>query len=101
MKNFSITGTYTDLYQLTMAQVYYLTGKSQQETVFDYFFRKLPFEGGYTVFAGLADLLAMLQELEFNRHEIDYLKSIGLNTQFANSLENFRFNGTIHAAHRR
>jgi len=98
MKNFSMTGTYTDLYQLTMAQVYYLTGKSHYKAVFDYFFRKLPFDGGYTVFAGLADLLATLQELHFSREDIQYLKDIGLNPRFADSLENFRFQGTIHAA---
>jgi len=98
MKNFSITGTYTDLYQLTMAQVYYLTGKSHYKAVFDYFFRKLPFEGGYTVFAGLADLLEILEELHFTKEDIDYLKDIGLNARFANSLENFRFQGTIRAA---
>src|SRR5688500_11935130 len=55
MKNFSITGTYTDLYQLTMGQVYYLKGMSNKQAVFDYFFRKIPFEGGYVVFAGLGD----------------------------------------------
>ena len=98
MKNFSITGTYTDLYQLTMAQVYYLTGKSNLRASFDYFFRKLPYEGGYTVFAGLEDLLVILEDLRFTRDDIDYLKSIGLNVQFAESLENFRFKGTIHAA---
>jgi nicotinate phosphoribosyltransferase len=98
MKNFSITGTYTDLYQLTMAQVYYLTGKSNHEASFDYFFRKLPFDGGYTVFAGLGDLLNILEELQFTRGDIDYLKDIGLNVKFAESLENFRFRGTILAA---
>lgn len=36
MKNFSISGSYTDLYQLTMAQVYYLTGKSEEDVSFDY-----------------------------------------------------------------
>lgn len=97
MKNFSITGTYTDLYQLTMAQVYFLTGKHNNEAVFDYFFRKIPFEGGYAVFAGLADLLQVLEELRFTKEDIAYLKEIGLNAQFANSLEAFRFKGTLYA----
>lgn len=98
MKNFSITGTYTDLYQLTMAQVYYLTGKSNHEAVFDYFYRKLPFEGGYTVFAGLADLLQILEELHFTKDDIDYLTEIGLDARFTKSLESFRFQGTLFAA---
>lgn len=98
MKSFSITGIYTDLYQLTMAQVYYLKGNSHQNASFDYFFRKLPFDGGYTIFAGLADLLSILEELHFTRDDIDYLKSIGMNSKFADSLEHFRFQGTIYAA---
>ncbi len=97
MKNFSITGTYTDLYQLTMAQVYYLKGNSKQEAVFDYFFRKLPFEGGYTVFAGLANLLEILEDFHFTKEDIEYLKSIGLNPGFADSFKNFSFQGTLHA----
>lgn len=98
MKNFSITGIYTDLYQLTMAQVYYLTGRSKHTAVFDYFFRKLPFEGGFTVFAGLGTLLSVLNELSFPASDIAYLKRIGLNKDFADSLQGFRFSGTIYAA---
>lgn len=97
MKNFSITGIYTDLYQLTMAQVYFLTGKSHLHCSFDYFFRKLPFEGGYAVFAGLENVIDLLQELHFSKDDIDYLKDIGLKREFADSLEHFRFRGTIYA----
>jgi len=97
MKNFTITGTYTDLYQLTMAQVYYLSGKQNQEAVFDYFFRKIPFEGGYAVFAGLADVLDVLHNLEFAKEDISYLKHIGLDAQFVHSLEHFRFRGSVYA----
>jgi nicotinate phosphoribosyltransferase len=98
MKKFSITGTYTDLYQLTMAEVYHLSGKAQQQAVFDYFFRKLPFAGGYVVFAGLGDLITILEELHFSKEDVQYLKKIGLHPEFADSLENFKFTGTIHAA---
>ena len=97
MKNFSITGLYTDLYQLTMAQVYFLTGKSHLHCSFDYFFRKLPFEGGYAVFAGLENVIDLLQELHFSKDDIDYLKDIGLKKEFADSLEHFRFRGTIYS----
>jgi nicotinate phosphoribosyltransferase len=98
MKNFSITGTYTDLYQISMAQVYYLTGKSNNEAVFDYFFRKLPFEGGYTVFAGLGTLLEILEDLHFTKDDIQYLKDLGLDEEFIKTLETFRFRGSIYAA---
>jgi nicotinate phosphoribosyltransferase len=98
MKNFAVTGIYTDLYQLAMAQVYFLTENYQQSAVFDYFFRKLPFDGGYVIFAGLEELLEMLQELEFTTSDISYLKEIGLDHTFADSLRDFRFNGTVYAA---
>lgn len=98
MKDFSITGTYTDLYELTMAQVYFLSGKSQNEAVFDYFFRKLPFKGGFAVFAGLGSLLDVLQDLHFSNEDRAYLKEIGLHQKFVDSLANFRFKGTVYAA---
>ena len=98
MKNFSITGTYTDLYQLTMGQVYYLKGASNKQAVFDYFFRKLPFEGGYVVFAGLGDLLPIMEELHFTKDDLDYLRAVGLNQDFVNHLKSFRFRGNIFAA---
>ncbi len=98
MKNFSISGSYTDLYQLTMAQVYYLTGKSEEDVSFDYFFRKLPFEGGYTVFAGLSDVLDILQDFHFTDEDIRFLNDTGLNKSFTDSLKGFRFKGTLYSA---
>jgi nicotinate phosphoribosyltransferase len=97
MQAFRITGTYTDLYQLSMGQVYYLSGKGQTEAVFDYFFRKVPFSGGYVVFAGLGDLLKTLEEFSFSNEELDYLKDLGLKNAFVESLRNFKFHGTIHS----
>ena len=98
MKNNLITGIYTDLYQLTMAQVYFLTGRSQQRAVFDYFYRKIPFSGGYTILAGLNDFLQILRDLELTSNDVDYLKSIGLNRDFAESLRSFRFKGSVFSA---
>lgn len=98
MKNFSITGTYTDLYQLTMGQVYFLKGASTRNAVFDYFFRKIPFDGGYVVFAGLGELLPVLQELHFSPEDLEYLRSIGLHADFVNHLKGFRFTGNIFSA---
>ena len=97
MSNFSITGTYTDLYQLTMAQVYYLKGHSEHTAVFDYFFRKLPFEGGYVVLAGLGDLLPALEALHFSGEDVEYLNEIGLHPDFIEHLRRFRFRGTLYS----
>ena len=97
MKNFTITGTYTDLYQLSMAQVYFLKGKSEDEAVFDYFFRKIPFEGGYTVFAGLGNLLPILRDLTFPQEDVEFLRKLGFDDRFLSYLEKFRFRADIFA----
>ncbi len=55
---------FTDLYQLTMAQVYLRLGIGEARSQFDVFFRRYPDYGehqaGYCVFAGLDDLLAWM-----------------------------------------
>ncbi len=93
-----ITGSYTDLYQLTMGQIYFLKGRRETQAVFDYFFRKSPFGGGYTVFAGLADVLAAIERLRFDAADLEYLGAVGLNPDYIAYLKGFRFRGTIHAS---
>ena len=70
---FNYTATYTDKYQLTMSQVYFLKGQKDTKAIFDYFFRKLPFNAGYAIFAGLEDLLSILSILRFDRHDLEFL----------------------------
>jgi nicotinate phosphoribosyltransferase len=88
------TGTYTDQYELTMAQVYFQKGRTER-AIFDYFFRKLPFDGGYAVFAGLEDLLEALENLHFDEKDISYLSEIGFKPDFVNYLKDFQFRGDI------
>ena len=57
------TGSYTDQYQLAMGQVFFLKKTSNNLATFDYFFRKLPFKGGFAIFAGLENLLEVLETL--------------------------------------
>jgi nicotinate phosphoribosyltransferase len=92
-----ISATYTDLYQITMGQVYFLAGHHQQEGVFDYFFRRLPYKGGYVVFAGLASALELIRDLRFTRDDLDFLASQGLNREYLKYLERFRFKGSIYS----
>lgn len=88
---------YTDYYELTMAQGYVLSGMHEKKACFDYFFRKLPFKGGYVVFAGLQDLLEILSNYSFQDDDIVYLRQRGFKEPFLNYLKNFRFKGTIHS----
>ncbi len=88
---------YTDYYQIVMAQGYFLSGKAQTTAVFDYFFRENPFGNGYVIFAGLSDLLEILETLRFEDEEIEYLQALGFKQEFLQYLRRFRFSGTIHA----
>jgi len=88
---------YTDFYELTMAQGYFLSGRSEATASFDYFFRKNPFDGGYVIFAGLSDLLPYLENFTFNKEDIEYLDSLGFNKEFLGYLKNFQFKGEIFA----
>ena len=89
------SGLHTDMYELTMAQGYFLTGRKDETAVFDYFFRNNPFEGGFVVFAGLGDLLEILEGMSFDEEEIEYLRSKGFNDEFLEYLEGFKFSGNI------
>ena len=51
----------TDLYQLTMMGGYVIQGKRYQWSNFDYYFQRIPDDGGYCVLAGLADLIEHIQ----------------------------------------
>ncbi len=87
----------TDLYELTMMQGYYRYGLNA-DVVFDMFYRRQPFGGGYTIFAGLEDLLTGLENLKFTAEDITYLKSLNLfKDDFLDYLSDFRFNGDVYA----
>ncbi|EGV42075.1 nicotinate phosphoribosyltransferase [Bizionia argentinensis JUB59] len=93
----NITAAYTDLYQLTMAQVYFIT-KPDGRAVFDYYYRTNPFKGGYAVFAGLEDVLDILETLKFSESDITYLEQHGFEREFLEYLKDFRFQGTIYSS---
>jgi nicotinate phosphoribosyltransferase len=87
----------TDLYELTMMQGYYRYDLNPR-VVFDMFFRKQPFQGGFSVFAGLEDILTTLRDLHFSEEDVEYLSTLGLfSNDFLDYLRNFRFQGDIYA----
>lgn len=88
---------YTDYYQLTMAQGYFLAGTHARPAAYDYYFRKQPFDGGFTVFCGWADFLRYLADLAFWPEELDFLAAQGFRPEFLAYLKDFRFQGDIFA----
>ncbi len=89
------TGLYSDFYELTMAQGYFYAGKGQDKATFDYFFRNNPFKGGYAVFAGLHELLELIENFSYSAEDLTYLAEQGLKKEFLEYLENFKFSGSI------
>lgn len=71
-----LTPLLTDLYQLTMAQAGLRAGKPADHAVFHLFFRKLPFEGGYAIAAGLEQALELLEHYQFSAADLGYLASL-------------------------
>jgi nicotinate phosphoribosyltransferase len=92
----SYSALLTDLYQLTMLAGYFEKGMHDHPAVFDLFFRKAPFKGGYAVFAGLEPALRYLAELRFTAADLAYLASLGMfKDEFLQYLQTFRFCGTV------
>ena len=66
----------TDLYQLTMAQGYWECGKADTQACFHMFFRDYPFNGGYAVACGMAQLADLVDGFAFSEDDLEYLASI-------------------------
>ncbi len=75
---------FTDQYQLTMAQLYFLEGLHERASRFDYFFRRYPDYGshraGFCVLAGLDPLLDWMEQTRATVVDIEYLRSLVGNT---------------------
>ena len=90
------TALFTDLYQLTMLQAYYVEGMDD-EAVFDLFVRRLK-QRNYLVACGLETCLRFLETLRFTDDDLAYLGTLGLfKKDFLAYLADFRFTGDVYA----
>ncbi len=91
------SGLLTDLYELTMMQGYLFQNRNET-VVFDMFFRKQPFDGGYSVFAGIEEILTILEQFGFSDSDIEYLDSLGkFEPAFLDYLKAFKFTGDVYS----
>eukprot|EP00042_Codosiga_hollandica_P050565 m.606810 g.606810 ORF g.606810 m.606810 type:complete len:558 (-) comp58113_c0_seq2:147-1820(-) len=65
---------HNDLYQVTMAYAYWKTGKHEERSTFDVVFRKNPFAGEYTIFAGLEECIRLLKAFQFTADDVEFLR---------------------------
>jgi len=87
-----------DFYELTMANGYFINGLSDTIVYFDMFYRRNPDEAGFSIAAGLEQLIHFVNNLKFTEVDIDYLRSKGiLSEDFLQYLLNFKFSGDIYA----
>ena len=92
LENSVVQPLLTDLYQITMvsplfvaifntwhfaqAYAYWKSGKINDVASFDLYFRKNPFKGEFTIFAGLSDCLKFLENFHYSETDISYLKTV-------------------------
>ena len=88
----------SDFYEFTMANGYFNNGMKDTYAVFDAFFRTNPDDGGYSIFAGLNDIIDFIENLSFSQEDIDYLKKEGdFSDDFLEYLKDFKFTGDLWA----
>lgn len=81
-----------DYYELTMANGYMENGYQDTIAYFDVFFRKVPDNGGFAIFAGLEQVIEYLSNLHFDEQDIKYVRSQNIFSEgFIDYLANFKF----------
>lgn len=87
-----------DLYELTMANGYFMEEKNDDLVTFDVFYRHNPDNGGYAIFAGLEQVIEYIENMHFTDEDISYLASLHMfNDEFLEYLRNYHFHGDIFA----
>ena len=88
----------TDFYEFTMSNGYFAKNMTSTVSYFDVFFREIPDNGGYVIFAGLEQIIDYIKKLSFDEEDIKYLKTTNkFSDEFLKYLRNFKFTGSIWA----
>lgn len=87
-----------DFYEMTMGNGYLSSGKADQISYFDMFFRSVPDGGGFAIAAGLEQIIDYIENLRFTEENIAFLRGKGCFSEaFLDYLRSFRFTGDIWA----
>ena len=91
MNKYEGDALHTDLYQINMGYAYFKDGVHERKAYFDVYFRKIPFGGGYAVFAGLQKVIEYLNSFEFTDSDIEYLAGLGYEDDYLQYLKQMKF----------
>ena len=87
---------HTDAYEINMMQTYFQAGLQNRRAVFEVYFRKMPFENGFAIFAGLEKVINYIKDINFTDDDIEFLRSQSEYTEeFLEYLRDFKFTGSI------
>lgn len=87
-----------DFYELTMANGYFQSDMKDQICYFDVFFRTIPDNGGFAIFAGLEQVIDYIKNIHFSDDEIEFLRSKKcFSEEFLEYLKTFKFTGDIYS----
>lgn len=85
-----------DFYEFTMAYGYFKNGMQNRIAYFDVFFRKVPDDGGYAIFAGLEQIIDFIKNFKFSEKDIQYFRSLNkFDEEFLEYLKKLRFTGDV------
>ncbi len=87
-----------DFYEMTMGNGYFGDQNQDVRVAFDVFYRKNPDQAGFSIFAGLEQIIDYILNLHFDQEDIDYLREQNLFCDdFLEYLKNFHFKGDVYA----
>lgn len=87
-----------DFYEMTMSNGYFMEKEQKKRVAFDVFYRKNPDQAGFSIFAGLEQIVEYILNLHFNENDIAYLREQNLfSDAFLKYLTDFQFSGDIYA----
>lgn len=87
-----------DFYEMTMSNGYFEDGQKDHRVAFDVFYRKNPDGAGFSIFAGLEQIIEYIENLHFSEEDIDYLRQQKLFSEgFLKYLSEFKFKGDVYS----
>ncbi len=86
-----------DFYEMTMSNGYFTNQDQNAKVAFDVFYRKNPDQAGFSIFAGLEQIIEYITNLHFTEDDIAYLREQKLfSEEFLNYLKD-SFQGDVYA----